>query len=73
MGAYLRLPGAVVLDDAVVNEFRLVRPPVLAGATVQRDDRLRLDEVRQAANWADARVVVVDRSGRSAVDWTPSP
>lgn len=56
-----------------MSDFRLVRPPVLAGATILRDEHLRRDATRHQAGWAAARVVVVDAEGRSPVDWTAAP
>ncbi|CAJ59073.1 putative NADH pyrophosphatase [Frankia alni ACN14a] len=61
----------LVLEDAAVTDFGLVRPPVLAGAALLRDEPLRQDTGRQKEGWASARVVLVDEEGRSPVRWGP--
>ncbi|KJE22586.1 Zn-finger containing NTP pyrophosphohydrolase [Frankia torreyi] len=54
-----------------MTDFGLVRPPVLAGAALLRDEPLRQDTGRQKEAWATARVVLVDEEGRSPVRWGP--
>ncbi|MCK9898618.1 NADH pyrophosphatase [Parafrankia colletiae] len=56
-----------------MSDFRLVSPPVLAGAKILRDEHLRRDVGRHQLGWAAARVVVVDAEGRSPVEWTAAP
>ncbi|WP_261576183.1 NAD(+) diphosphatase [Frankia gtarii] len=50
-----------------MTHFDLVRPPVLAGAALLRDEPLRQDTGRQKEGWATARVVFVDEEGHSPV------
>jgi len=52
--------------------FRLLHPPLLSRATVDRDESLRLDADRLAAGWPKARVLVVDDHGRAPMDTGPS-
>jgi NAD+ diphosphatase len=53
--------------------FELGDPPVLSRSAVLRDEPLRTDRARQVAGWPDARLVVVDAEGRTAVEWRDSP
>ncbi|HEY2205253.1 MAG TPA: NAD(+) diphosphatase [Pseudonocardia sp.] len=50
--------------------FRLVHPPLLSRATVDRDEELRLDSDRLAAGWPKARMLVVDEKGRAPAEST---
>ncbi|MQA12248.1 MAG: NAD(+) diphosphatase [Pseudonocardiaceae bacterium] len=50
-----------------VRPFQLAALPNLSRSTVDRDEMLRQDADRLAAQWANASVVLVDRLGRTAV------
>jgi NAD+ diphosphatase len=47
--------------------------PVLSRTEVFRDDTVRADLARQESGWAKARLVVVDRQGRTPVEWSDVP
>lgn len=50
--------------------FQLLAPPVLSRSAVDRGEPLRADVARQRSGWSRARLVVVDRMGRTPVDWS---
>ncbi|EGD55248.1 NAD(+) diphosphatase [Gordonia neofelifaecis] len=58
--------------------FELIEPPLLSRAEIDRADQVRKDPERLAAGWAQARILLVDHSGRYAVTdtgglrWTPA-
>ncbi|SFM93784.1 NAD+ diphosphatase [Pseudonocardia ammonioxydans] len=53
--------------------FELADQPVLSRNLLDRDERLRLDPDYVRDSWAKARVLVVDESGRTPVDWEVDP
>lgn len=55
------------------GDFRLVEQPVLSRNALDRDENLRLDPDYARDSWPKARVVVVDGSGRTPVDWGVGP
>lgn len=49
--------------------FQLTRVPALSRAAVERQENLRSDPERLRARWSRAKVVVIDREGRTPVPW----
>jgi NAD+ diphosphatase len=50
-----------------VAPFQLITPPTLSRSTVDRQETLRTDPERLRARWPDARVMLLDESGRTPV------
>ena len=55
------------------GDFSLTEEPVLSRNALSRDENRRLDPGYVRDTWATARVVVVDESGRTPVDWEVEP
>lgn len=55
------------------GRFELTEQPVLSRNSLDRDEQLRLDPAYVRESWPKARVVVVDQSGRTPVDWQVDP